>query len=276
MIKLEQQLRESVSTMEFFSKQSSNLPGVFVSLGGTSSPSVLVEATISSPVLTIMHNSEPSTWIPLKSALEKLSSKLAAVESTLLAESEESLEKAACTACDRNEVETRVKKRKEIEETQKALESMLPSNGAAEVRVDNDGFYYIREDEQESSLRKIKTVTTSTASSSNSSLSHADPIDWERVMEKFNKFEEMEQEGLHEKSEEMEQEGLQEKSAEQIIEKKEARTISTHLPEKKKNEQFTSQTPFSGKIFERNGNGGVESSTVGMPRQRSLFSQREK
>lgn len=259
----QQQLRETLGSLNFLYsdlRKKSLGEGVFLSIGGTSSssPAVLVESNIETPVLYVMHTSQPYTWIPIKSALEQVSSKLAALESALEAESNEALEKAVSAACERNEVEQRVKRRKEVEETQKAFDSILPLNGgAAEVTVDNDGFYYIREEEEEETSQKSTIINAS------SSYSRTDSINWDGVMEKLNKFEELEKRKVDEPHERKGAlEGQQERIAAEphVIEKLEQK--STHSP---------STIPFSGKVLERTTT--TINTSNPSSRQRSLFSQ---
>ena len=280
----QQQLRETLGSLNFLSldlRKKSLGEGVFLSIGGTfsSSPAVLVESNIETPVLYVMHTSQPYTWIPIKSALEQVSSKLAALESALEAESNEALEKAVSAACERNEVEQRVKRRKEVEDTQKAFDSILPLNGgAAEVTVDNDGFYYIREEEEEE-----ETPQKSTIINASSSYSRTDSINWDGVMEKLNKFEELEKRKVDEPHERKGAlEGQKERIAAEphVIEKKgalegqqERIAAEPHVIEKleQKSTHSPSTIPFSGKVFERT------TTTINTynpsSRQRSLFSQ---
>lgn len=225
--------------------------GLF-SLGGSLSPSVLVEGMIHGP-LEVMQSSASSTWMPLTSALEQVSSKLSSIESFIEAESNKALENAVQAGCEKNEIEKRVKLRNDIRETQKKLESILPSNGVAEVQVDDDGFYYIREQDD----LPLGSETLISKESNISSTTH--PVDWDNIMAKLNKFEEMEG---GEKTSDTDKTSSQ--KVQFNIEKKVEEQEPSIL-------QSSSSIPFSGKITERSTSS--TSSTQTLSRPKSLFAQ---
>jgi hypothetical protein len=261
MKKIEQE-RENVNNARdalLFLKRNENdtFSGLF-SLGGSLSPSVLVEGMIHGP-LEVMQTSASSTWMPLTSALEQVSSKLSSIESFIEAESNKALENAVQAGCEKNEIEKRVKLRNDIRETQKKLESILPSNGVAEVQVDDDGFYYIREQDD----LPLGSETLISKESNISSTTH--PVDWDNIMAKLNKFEEMEGgegEGEREKTSDTDKTSSQ--KVRFNIEKKVEEQVPSIL-------QSSSSIPFSGKITERSTSS--TSSTQTLSRPKSLFAQ---
>ena len=169
------------------------------------------------------------------------------------------MENAVQAGCEKNEIEKRVKLRNDIRETQKTLESisMLPSNGVAEVQVDDDGFYYIREQDD------LPLGSETLFSKESNIFSTNYPVDWDNIMAKLNKYEEME--GGEETRDTDKTENT---SSQKVRFKNEKVKVEEQVPSIL---QSSSSIPFSGKITERSTSS--TSSTQTLSRPKSLFAQ---